>query len=191
MLQIKKATLFWVAFFIFEIINLKTLTMKLNFSILFISAIVPLITGFIWYGPLFKKAWMKEVGFTEESMKGANMPLIFGLCYILGLLISAGLMSAVIHQMGIYATLANEPGFAEGTGEAFDTFKNLMSKYGNNFRDFKHGTIHGAVTGLFIALPILAIQAMFERKSFKYIAINTGYWIITLAIMGGIIAQWV
>jgi len=164
--------------------------MKFNFLILFVSALVPLITGFIWYGPLFKNTWMKEMNFTEESMKGANMPLIFGLCYVLGLVISAGLMPAVVHQMGIYSTLVNEPGFAEGTGEAFTIFGSIMEKYGNNFRNFKHGLLHGGLTGFFIAMPILAIQAMFERKSFKYIAINSGYWILTLAIMGGIICQW-
>jgi hypothetical protein len=31
---------------------------------------------------------------------------------------------------------------------------------------------------------------MFEKKSVKYVAINAGYWIVTLAIMGGIICQW-
>ncbi|HRN41812.1 MAG TPA: DUF1761 family protein [Vicingus sp.] len=30
---------------------------------------------------------------------------------------------------------------------------------------------------------------MFERKGFKYIAINSGYWIITLGLMGGVICQ--
>jgi hypothetical protein len=38
-------------------------------------------------------------------------------------------------------------------------------------------------------LPILATNALFERKGFKYIAINAAYWIITLAVMGGIICQ--
>lgn len=164
--------------------------MDFNFLILFASALVPLITGFIWYGPLFQKAWMKEMNFTEESLKGGNMGLIFGLSYVLGLVISAGLMPVVVHQMGIFSTLAGEPGFNEQTGEAFNTFSSLMETYGDRFRTFKHGVLHGGLTGFFIAMPILAIQAMFERKSFKYIAINAGYWIVTLAIMGGIVCQW-
>jgi hypothetical protein len=28
---------------------------------------------------------------------------------------------------------------------------------------------------------------LFERKGFRYIAINGGYWIISMALMGGII----
>lgn len=49
---------------------------EFNFKMLAIVALVPLVMGFLWYGPmLFKKAWMKEVGFTDDSMKGANMLL--------------------------------------------------------------------------------------------------------------------
>ena len=45
--------------------------------------------------------------------------------------------------------------------------------------------------GMFVVLPVLSIIAMFEKKSVKYVAINAGYWVVTLAIMGGIICQWV
>lgn len=33
------------------------------------------------------------------------------------------------------------------------------------------------------------INALFERRGFKYIAIHTGYWLITLAIIGGLMCQ--
>lgn len=165
--------------------------MEINFFICAIAAVVPLLIGFIWYGPLFSKAWMKEMSFTEESLKDTNMVVVFLVSYILGFMIALGLLPAVVHQMGIYSTLAAEPDFKDGMGEAFQTFSILMETYGSNFRTFKHGAFHGGLTAVFIAVPILAIQAMFERKSLKYIAINGGYWIITLAIMGGIICQWI
>jgi hypothetical protein len=63
----------------------------------------------------------------------------------------------------------------------------VMEKYGNNFRTFGHGAIHGVITGIFFIMPVLAINAMFERKGFKYIAINTGFWTVSLVLMGGII----
>ncbi|MBP9069986.1 MAG: DUF1761 domain-containing protein, partial [Bacteroidia bacterium] len=50
--------------------------------------------------------------------------------------------------------------------------------------------LHGALGGVLIALPILGTNAMFERKGFKYIAINCGYWIITMMVMGGIVCGW-
>jgi hypothetical protein len=41
---------------------------------------------------------MKEMNFKEESMKDANMPLIFGLTYVFSFLITLGLMLVIIHQ---------------------------------------------------------------------------------------------
>ena len=165
--------------------------MEMNFLIIFLAALVPMIIGFIWYGPLFGNPWMKEMRFTKESLKGGNMPLIFILSYIFSVLIAFALMPIVIHQLGIFSTLSGEPGFIEETGEAFTYFQDFVANYGGRFRTFKHGAFHGALLGFFLVLPVLGIQAMFERKSFKYIAINASYWIVTLAIMGAIVCQWV
>ena len=165
--------------------------MKVNFIVAAIAALVPLVMGYLWYSPmLFHKPWMKENGFTEESLKGGNMPLIFGLSYVFSFFVAITLHMFTIHQWGMFSTLMGEPGFAEGTGGVFDYFSNFMNMYGDRFRTFKHGALHGVLTGVFLALPIMGINALFERKSFKYVAINAGYWIITLAIMGGIICQW-
>ena len=62
-----------------------------------------------------------------------------------------------------------------------------MDKYGNNFRTFKHGFVHGILAGIFLALPLIAVNALFEKKGVAYIAINAGFWTINLALMGGVI----
>ena len=74
---------------------------------------------------------------------------------------------------------------------ALPSYNAFMADYGTAFRTFKHGALHGTIAGLFIALPIIGTNALFERKSAKYIFINSGYWIVTLAIMGGIVCGWV
>ena len=44
--------------------------------------------GAVWYTALFGKAWQKAVGLSHEQLKGgANMPLIFGLCFVLELVV--------------------------------------------------------------------------------------------------------
>ena len=164
--------------------------MEMNFYIFFLAALVPMILGSIWYGPLFGKAWMSEMGFTEESLKDTNMVKILAICFILSVLIAFALMPMTIHQMGAYSTLAGEPGFAEQTGEAYSYFENFVSTYGDRFRTFKHGALHGMLYGVFLVLPILGTIAMFEKKSFKYVAINASYWIVTLGIMGGIVCKY-
>jgi hypothetical protein len=45
-------------------------------------------TGAIWYSLLFGKAWQHEAVMTEEKMAGANMPVIFGLCFLLELIVA-------------------------------------------------------------------------------------------------------
>jgi hypothetical protein len=92
--------------------------------------------------------------------------------------------------MGIFQTLLNEPGVAEKTGETYAYIQDFMTNYGDRFRTFQHGALHGALLGFLTILPVISIIAMFERKSFKYVAINAGYWIVTLALMGGVICQW-
>jgi hypothetical protein len=163
--------------------------MEMNFYIFFLAAIVPLVIGFVWYGPLFGNVWMKELGFTKESLADLNRVLTLTLSYLFSLFIAMFLLPATIHQMGVYSSLAGEPGFAESTGEAFTYFQDFLLNYGDRFRTFKHGALHGILSGLFLALPVIAIIAMLERKSLKYIAINAGYWIVTLAIMGGLVCQ--
>lgn len=44
--------------------------------------------GAIWYTVLFGKIWQRETGLSDEQLKsGANMPLIFGLCFLLELVV--------------------------------------------------------------------------------------------------------
>ena len=130
-----------------------------NWSILFIAAIVPLITGFIWYHPqVMGTAWMKASGVNVEEGKKMNMPLTFGLTYVLGVLMAATLMVMVIHQMHFYSILADTPGINDPNSEVGLMAKNFMDQYGRNYRTFKHGVFHGTLDGIFLAMPIIAIN---------------------------------
>ena len=51
------------------------------------------------------------------------------------------------------------------------------------------GIIYGALTGLWIFCGI-AIVALFEYKSARYIFINGGYCFVALTLMGAIIGAW-
>jgi MFS family permease len=47
------------------------------------ASIVGFVVGFLWYGPLFGKAWLKAVGLTEEDTRKANMVKVFGISFVL------------------------------------------------------------------------------------------------------------
>lgn len=163
---------------------------EIKFWVIFIAGIIPLIMGFIWYNPkTLGTAWMNAAGLTEEKLKGANMPLIFFLSYIFSCMVASVLMSLTIHQMGFQSSLMNEPGFGAAGSDIMNYIADYVAKYGHAFRTFKHGAFHGTITGIFIALPIIAITALFERRSWKYIWINAGYWIISMMLMGGFVCH--
>jgi hypothetical protein len=165
---------------------------KMNILIVLATAVIPMILGFIWYNPkVFGNAWMKASDMTEEKIKSSNMALILIVTFVFGFLLAFILQTIVIHQFSLLGILANEPGIMDPTSENGKWLVDFMAKHGNNFRTFKHGALHGTMAGLLIALPIVGINALFERRGFKYIAINTGYWTICLALMGGTLCAFV
>ena len=65
---------------------------QVNYWAILVSALSTFLIGGIWYSPaLFGKAWMRENGFTEESMKNSIMMKIFGLSFILALIAAINL----------------------------------------------------------------------------------------------------
>lgn len=157
----------------------------LNPIAIVVAAISALVVGFIWYNPkVFGNAWMKAAGMTDEKVKGGNMLKIFGLALLFAFLLATALPGIVIHQMGVFSLIGGDQ------GNALPSYFTFMSDYKGAFRTFKHGAFHGVLTGIFIALPIIGTNALFERKSAKYILINSGYWIVTLGVMGAIICGW-
>jgi len=158
--------------------------MKMNFLAFFASALTTLVTGFIWYNPkVFGTIWMREAELNQEELKNGNMLKIFGLTYVFSLMMTMVISALTIHQSGAVGMVGGPP-LIENAKPSFAAF---MADYGTAYRTFKHGALHGFISGLFFAFPIVAINGMFERKSWKYIFINAGYWALTLTLMGGII----
>lgn len=165
--------------------------MEVNWIAIIVAALVPTVIGFVWYTPkAFGNAWMKASGMTEEKIKGGNMAVIFGVSLLLSLMLAFFIQSLAIHQTHLGSLLMNEPGFGDPNSEVGMLMADMNTKYGTNFRTFSHGVVHGIIAGLFFVLPVMGTNALFERKGFRYIAINVGYWIVTLAVMSGIISGW-
>jgi len=166
--------------------------MEVNFIVLLVAALIPLIIGFIWYNPkVFGNAWMKEAGMTEDKMKGGNMARTFIMTYILSLFAAVGITLMVVHQYHLWSMLQDIPNFNDEASPSHQLYNDLMARWGHEFRSIRHGMFHGVLGGIVMALPIIGINAMFERKSARYIFINAGFWIVSFALMGGVICEWV
>lgn len=131
----------------------------INWLSLVISTLLPTALGFAWYHKaLFGNAWMDSIGMTEEKARSGNMAVMMGVGLVMALFLSLFLMANV-----------NGP----GQEDTFDTFK--------------HGALHGAFLGILVAAPVMITNGLFEQKSWKNLLINTGYWILTLTLMGGVL----
>lgn len=159
----------------------------MSFEIVLLSALIPLIVGSIWYNPkIFGNAWMASIGFTEDDLKKPHRPmwLTFLLLYLFSVIASLVLMQLCIHQIGAFGMIGGE--LTAATKPSFQAF---MTDYGNEFRTFKHGALHGGMASFILSLFMIGTGAMFERKSWIYIFIHVGYFTLCGLLMGGILCQ--
>lgn len=133
-----------------------------------VGALVPMFVGFIWYSKaLFGNAWMQSIGKTEEDIQQGNMALTFGVSFIMALVLSFFMFGFLgFHDVLMPLLFPDEP-FTHG---------------------FKHGLYHGGLFGVMIALPVLVTNSLFEQKNWTNIGINAVYWVVTMALMGGVIS---
>jgi Protein of unknown function (DUF1761) len=170
--------------------------MEMNFIAMLVAALVPLALGFVWYHKsVFGNVWMSTSGVTDDMIKTSNMPMIFGVSFLMSLILAYA-MNVISHHDAFvsgamyYAT--NKTMIPEAGSELAKWAEYYNTNLSASHHNFAHGAFHGAfIAGLFIVLPITVFNALFERRGFKYIAINAGFWIVCLALMGGIIAAWV
>ncbi len=163
----------------------------LNFMAILVASFIPLVVGFIWYHPkVMGNIWRQESGVleNEDDRKGMWKNILVTL--IAGFFGAFTINFMVVHQMHLHSLFANVPNIEQEGNEWKAVVDNIMANYGSNFRTFKHGAFHAFMTGLTFVTPIIAVNSMYEKRSFKYIAIHAAYWIICITIMGGIVSAW-
>lgn len=133
----------------------------INFWAVIVATLSTFLVGWLWYGPLFGKAWMNAVGLSEEEIQQGNMAKIFGLAFIFELIMAFNLAM-----------------FLTGSPEAAEQI------------NAGTGAFYGFLTGFGWIFFALAVNSLYERRSWKYIFINGGYWSVAFTIMGLIIGAW-
>jgi hypothetical protein len=88
---------------------------KLNYLAILVAALSTFFLGGLWYSPaVFGKAWLRENGFKEDDMKGANMVKLFGTTFILALIGAVNLAMFLGPQADVI--FGASAGFAAGAG---------------------------------------------------------------------------
>lgn len=134
---------------------------EVNYIAVVVAAAVAMVLGFLWYGPILGKPWMKEMGFTKASMDAAKKGMTKN--YVI-MLVSALVMAYVL---------------SHNVGMSIATFGDM-------------GLMSGVQTGFWIWLGYVATvllgKVLWEGKSWKLYIIDAGYYLVSLVLMGSIIA---
>lgn len=86
-----------------------------NLLAILIAAASGFLIGGIWYGPLFGKAWQREVGLSDAEIQSANMVKIFGITFLFSLLSAVFLGHLLAHfDTDFYRTMMISTGIALG-----------------------------------------------------------------------------
>lgn len=136
----------------------------INYIAVLAAAAASIILGFVWYGALFGKQWRGLMGFTYEKMEELKARGV-GTSYAL-MIIGALVMSYVLAHALIFAS----------------SYLNVS------------GATAGLVAGFwnwlgFIA-PVTIGTVIWEGKPWRLWLLNNAYQLLSLLLMGIILAVW-
>ncbi len=147
-----------------------------------------MVLGAIYYNDkLFGAALRRINKVSDPDGKKGHSPIVYIVAYLFCVLIGFTLSGMVNHQTAAFQMMI--PEVMESGSAAQQQFIDLMKDFGTSHRNFKHGALHGGLAAIMFAFPLIGVIALFENRGWKYILIHTGYWLISLVLMGGLLCQ--
>ena len=143
---------------------MENIIVPINYLAVLVAAVASMVVGFLWYGPVFGKVWMKEMGMSKEKMDAAmkrSMGRSYALMFVGSLVMSYVLAHATIFAGAYFKITGVSAGLMSG-------FWNWMG---------------------FVA-PVTLGSVLWEGKSWKLWVLNNGYYLVTLLVMGTILSVW-
>jgi hypothetical protein len=134
-----------------------------HFLPVIVVAIIHMVIGFLWYGPVFGKHWMILMGFSKEKMEeakkngGKGMTKNYIIAF-LGALVTVYVLARFVSLAGAYTII-------QGVKVGFWAWLGFV-----------------ATVGLGMVL--------WEGRAWKLYAFNMGYHLVVLVVAGGIFAMW-
>jgi Protein of unknown function (DUF1761) len=136
----------------------------INYLAVIVAALISMVVGALWYGPLFGKPWMALMKLTEAD-KNNGMKNAANKSYALMML--GSLVTAFV--------LAHSAEFAMTYTKTFGVVGGLMV---------------GFWTWIGFIAPTQLSSVLWESKPWKLYALNTSYSLVSLLLQGMVIAVW-
>lgn len=135
----------------------------INWLAILACGVAAMAIGFVWYGPLFGKEWMKLVGMTQKKIDEAKQDMTT--TYTTSFAVSLLMAYALAHF--IWFTAPGAVDLAIGVKTALWAWAGFVVTVGIN-------------NSLFASV----------KKPSKLFMIESGYYLTTLLVMGIILAVW-
>jgi hypothetical protein len=129
---------------------------SINYLAVIAAGVLSMVTGFIWYGPLFSKAWMKEIGKTAEEI--GDGPGIGYLITFVSALVRAFVVAILVSLM--------------------------------NTSGIQNGLLLGLGIWVGFVFTTFLTNYIFAGKSYKLLAIDSGYFLVDLLLASTLITLW-
>lgn len=139
----------------------------INLWAVLVAAIVNVILGSIWFGPIFGKVWMNQVDMKDMSKEKMDASMKKGMV--------EGYIMMIVGSLIMAYVLANSLIFANSYLE--------MS-------GFWSGVTVGFANWIGFVLPVTIGVVAWEGKSLAYWAVTYSFYLLGMMVMGGILAVW-
>jgi hypothetical protein len=140
------------------------MTPVINMVAVLVAAASSIVLGFLWYGPLFGKPWMAMMGFTKDSMEKAKAKGMTTNYLVMTL--GSFLMAYVLaHSLEFASVYTKTYGVSAGLMAAFWSWLGFVA-------------------------PVQVGDQLWGGKPWKLFLITGGYYLVSLCIMGVILASW-
>lgn len=137
----------------------------INYWALLGAVIVSIVLGTLWYGPLFGKQWMRMVGITHEQMEESKKKGIQAMWRSYALMALGSLVMAYVlaHIIAYASAFTGSSGVEAGVSAGISVWVGFVG-------------------------PVMMGSVLWEGRPWKYWFITSGYYLVSLILMGIIIS---
>lgn len=133
---------------------------EINWLAVLLGGVIYMMIGGLWYGPVAGKAWMAEMGLTEEEIKATGSP-------------TAALVKSFVAALFL------------SFGLAFLFIAADMEAAGP-----LHGAITAGFLAIFVVGGASFPNYAFESKTLRHFLIHLGNATVSMALIGAVLAAW-
>lgn len=137
-------------------------TIPINYLAVLVATVVGMAIGFLWYGPLFGKKWMKLMGISREKMETMKKKGM-GKTIALNALATLIMSFVLDHSLIFASSYLGVNGWMAGVQAGFWNWLGFIA-------------------------PVTLSAVLWEGRSWKLWILNNGHYLVALVAMGVVLA---